>query len=132
MAGALLGDVRGQQIVDPVDVRVRRPAARVARGLVVGVPAAQLADDVPLLAAQVAQPDGVRVDGVDLGQGVDQGQAGLAASRPVEGFPGLRLAAGDDPVDEAHDVERGAVDRLVDAQTRAPAGPARRPGPGRR
>ena len=59
-------DALREPFVDPVD---RRQLARL-RALPLTVPATQLARDVVLLAAEVAEPDRVGVDGVNRGQGV--------------------------------------------------------------
>ena len=70
---ALLGDARPAGGRGP-----RRPpgSSRVLRLLPLAVPTPELAGDVALVAAEVAQPDGVEVDGVDGGQGVDERLAG--------------------------------------------------------
>ena len=85
--GALLRrDAGGEALVDPVD---RGQLARL-RFLPLAVPAAQLAGDVVLLAAEVAEPDRVGVDGVDRGQGVGDAHADLVAVALVgEGRLGL-------------------------------------------
>ena len=64
----LLGHAAEQLFVHLVD---RRDLTGL-RLLELCVPPLQLALDVPLAAAEVAETDGVDVDGVDLGQDVDQ------------------------------------------------------------
>ena len=53
------------------------------------LPAAQLAGDVVLLAAELAEPGGVGVDGVDLDQGVDD----ALADRPAVVWSGKASAS---------------------------------------
>ena len=79
------------------------------------VPALELAGDVALLAAQLAEADGVGVDGVDLGQGGGQRHAGGPPDLhgDLVGDPGV---ADDQAVDEVHDVERRPVHGLVGAE----------------
>ena len=64
----------------------RRQLARL-RLLPLAVPAAQLAGDVVLLAAEVAEPDRVGVDGVDRDQGVDDALADRPPVAPRRGRP---------------------------------------------
>jgi hypothetical protein len=97
----LLRNASGQFIVDGVDVGIGRPAPRIAGRLVVGVPTAQLAADVAVLAAQIPQAYLVRVSAMNLGQRVDQRQAGVPAAGCIQELLGFLLATGDDPVDEA-------------------------------
>ena len=64
---------------------------------------------------QVAEPDIVDVDGVEVGQHVDE----MVARRHAEGrieLPALLRAIEHLAVDELHDIERRAVHRLVRAQ----------------
>ena len=84
--------------------------------LELAVPALELALDVALLAAEVAEADGVDVDGVDRGQHVDDRLAGRAGAASASSASAAARVADDGAVDEAHDVERRAVDRLVGAQ----------------
>ena len=109
---ALLGDARRERLVDAVD---RRQLARL-RLLPLALPAVQLAGDVVLLAAEVAEAGGVGVDGVDL----DQGVGDALADRPPVALVGkdLRLgqAAQDRALDELHHVEGRLVDALVLAE----------------
>ncbi len=109
---ALLGDAGGEALVDAVDgLQLAR-----LRLLPLALPAAQLAGDVVLLAAEVAEADGVGIDGVDLGQGVGD----ALADRPPVAFVredlGLGQPAQDRALDELHRVEGGAGDALVLAE----------------
>ena len=85
------------------------------RLLELAVPALQLARDVPLLLAEVAEADRVGVHRVDAGKGVGDGQPGVATGLPRDRVGGLGVAQ-DLPVDELHDVERRAVHGLVRAE----------------
>jgi hypothetical protein len=76
---ALLGDVAQEQLVDLVHVGHLAQL----RLLELPVPALELALDVALLAAEVAEADRVGVDGVDLGHDVDERLAGRAPLRGV-------------------------------------------------
>ena len=72
MAAALLGrDAAGEQVVDLVDGRNLAPLCR-RRLLELAVPPLELTFDVALAAAEVAEADGVDVDGVERGQDVDE------------------------------------------------------------
>ena len=95
--------------------------------LELAVPALELALDIALPAAEVAQADGVDVDGVDLGQNVDQRLPGDLALLLAEDVLGRFAVPEDVALDIAHYVERLVVHRLVLAQ---PDG--RRHGHGRR
>ena len=100
-----------QAVVDLVE---QRQLARLGlREL--GVPALQLAGDVALLAAERAEPDGVRVDGVEPAHHVDEVVGGRATGRRR-----VRLGVLDrgqhGAVDEVHQVERRPVDGDVLAQ----------------
>ena len=92
-------------------------------------PALELALDVALVPAQVAEADRVGVDGVQRGQRVGHVVADGAPRRLVERRLGLGRVAQDVALDELHDVEGPLVDRLVGAQadgrgTGMPAGPS--------
>ena len=108
----LLGDPRREAVVDAVD------AGQLARLrlLPLALPAAQLAGDVVLLAAELAEPDRVGVDGVDLGQGVGDAHADRPPIVLVGEDLGLGEAAQDRALDELHHVEGGAGDALVLAE----------------
>ena len=71
----LLWDPGGKRVVHLVDdIQVSG-----LRALPLAVPAAQLALDVPLAAAQLAEADSIGVDGVDARQHLGQLAAGVAA-----------------------------------------------------
>src|SRR4051794_38381163 len=106
---ALLGDPRRERLVDAVD---RRQPARL-RLLPLTVPAVELAGDVLLLAAEVAEAGRVGVDGMDLDQGVGDALADRSAVTFVGECLRLGEAAQDRPLDELHHVEGRAVDALV-------------------
>ena len=78
-------------------------------------PTRELALDVGLPAAEVAEPDSVEVDLVDRGQDVDEGGTGPATGLGREASAGHGVA-GDDAVDVLHDVEGRAVDGVVGAE----------------
>ena len=84
--------------------------------LELGVPAAQLALDVARLAAEVAEPDGVGVDGMQLHEHVDERPARLRARRLVEMALGVLRVVEDEALDEVHHVEGRVVDRGVLAE----------------
>jgi hypothetical protein len=90
------------------------------------VPALELAGDVPVLAAEVTETDGIRVDVVDGDEHVDEALARLAAGFGVERLAAVGVAD-DESVDEAHHVERRAVDLDVVTESEG-----RRHGDGRR
>src|SRR5579875_1564277 len=69
----LLGDPGDQPVVHGVDVGDVRAAELVAGALVLAVPPLQLTGDVTLLAGQVAESHGVRVDLVQRDERVDEG-----------------------------------------------------------
>ena len=127
-AGPCSGMRAAERVVDLVDDRQLAGL----RLLPLAVPALELALDVALLAAEVAEADGVGVDGVDAGQHVGD----LARPRAAPGVGVSACAAvgvaDHEAVDEAHDVERRAVDRLVGAQPDDRAPRARRSAPGPR
>ena len=85
------------------------------RLLPLAVPALELPLDVVLLLAEVAEADGVGVDGVDLGHRVGDGVAGVAARLGADRRGG-GLVAEHEPVDEGHHVERRAVHLVVGAE----------------
>ena len=125
-AGALLGDARHEVLVDLVDERELAGL----RLLPLAVPALQLARDVALVAAEVAEADGVEVDGVDVAPGCRR------ATRPrvrrgvgVERASRRGRVANDVAVDEVHHVERRAVDSTSVHRSRARGRPARRSAP---
>ena len=109
--GALLGNAGGQGVVDLVDHR----EVACPRLLPLAVPPLELALDVALAPAEIAQPDGVGVDGVDARQHVRDLVPCSGAGVHIE-RPGRRRIPRHQPVDEAHHVEGSAVDRLVLAQ----------------
>ncbi len=111
VAGPCSGMRAAERVVDLVH---HGELARLAV-LPLRVPALELALDVALGAAQVAQADGHRVDGVDAGQDLGELAPGV---RPRLGgqAPGRLGVAGDEPLHEAHDVERRPVHGLVGAQ----------------
>jgi len=111
---ALLGDPLGQAPVHLVD---QGQLAR-SRLLPLPAPAPQRARHVVLLAAEVAEPHRVRVDRVDRRQGVDDALADRPALGLVEGPLRVLPGAQHWPLDELHDVERGAVHLLVRAEPR--------------
>ena len=110
----LLGDAGGERLVHLVD---RGNLSRLGL-LELRIPALQLAGDVALLAGEVRQAHGVDVDGVQVGQHVDE----VEAEPPPLGLVvhPLRHAAvmQDVAVDVPHDVERGAVHVGAEAQSR--------------
>ncbi len=86
------------------------------RALPLLAPALDLARDVGLLLAEVAEPDRVGIDGVEVGEHLDQrlgDRAALGGGEVALGVGGLDQ---DVAVDEAHHVEGRAVDRLVGAE----------------
>ena len=87
----LLGHRAQQLLVDLVD---HRDLTRL-RLLELGVPALELALDVALPPTEVTEPDGVDVDGVELGQDVDQGFAGHPSLLLAEHVLGRRSVAQD-------------------------------------
>ena len=74
------------------------------------VPGPQLPSDVAVPLAERAQPHLVRVDGVKLGEHVDEGMR--QPCPPLLGHPllGVNGTVERTPVDQAHDVEPGAGD----------------------
>ena len=98
-----------------VDER-HRASGQLVRRLELAVPPLELPGDVALVLAEVAETDGVDVDGVDAGEHVGDRLAGPAPAGLVEEGLGGLLVAQHEAVDERHDVERGAVDRFVGAQ----------------
>ncbi|MCO5588369.1 hypothetical protein L7F22_042324 [Adiantum nelumboides] len=94
--------------------------------LPLAVPALDLAAQVPGGAAQLGQRTGGDVDGVQRGEGVDQGERGRPHARVVEGGE-VVLAAHHDPVDEPGECERHPQHRLVGQRDRRCD---RDPGPG--
>jgi len=92
------------------------PTGHLAVGLLeLAVPALELAGDVVLLAAEVAEAHRVDVDGVDCGHDVDERLTRPSALVGIEAL-GIGLVAHHGAVDEVHHVEGGAVDRLVGAE----------------
>ncbi len=75
-------------------------------------PAAKLALDVAVAAGQIGQADLVEIDGVQVGEDVDQVERQLAAAGVVE-CGGRIVEVQDDAVDERGDGERRAVDGRV-------------------
>ena len=92
----------------------RRQVPRLG-ALPLGGPSLELPLDVAAAPGEVAEADGVDVDGVEVGQHVDQVGAGLAACRRIEQL-GLVRAVEHLTLNEAHDVERRPVDVDVRAQ----------------
>ena len=81
------------------------------------VPALQLAGDVALVPAEVGEADGVEVDGVDGGQRVDERLARRCGAPSASSVGSGAVAVAEHvAVDEAHHVERRAVDRRVVAE----------------
>ena len=108
--------LRGHALAQPPSDLVDRRQLAGLRVLPLRRPPLQLALDVALALGEVAEPDLVDVDGVQVGEHVDEV---LAQPRPqLERQLGRRVlgAVEHDAVDEAHHVERRAVDRLVGAQ----------------
>ena len=108
---ALGGDASGEPVGDLVD-------RRELPGLGVGPlspPAAQLALDVAIALGEIAQPDLVDVHVVQVGERVDEDFARPPPRRRLQWLR-LRRAVEHHAVDEAHHVERHAVDGLVGAQ----------------
>ena len=83
----------------------------------------ELALDVAVPPGQVAQADGVDVDGVEVGEHVDEVLAGRPTQRSTGSSVGLLGAVEDDTVDVAHDVERRAVDATGRCTARACGAP---------
>ena len=108
---SLLGDALGELVVDLLD---ERDLARL-RALPLPLPALQLAPDVVLLLAELAEPDLVGDRAVDLDQRVDDPLADRAAVGLVREGLGVGTLAQDRPLDEVHHVEGRAVDGLVGA-----------------
>ena len=109
----LVGDVVGEQFVDPVDRREVQPPGHLGlRLLELPVPAAQLPGDVVLVATEVRQTNGLQVDLVDGGEHVDERLAGPAPGVGRE-LLGLVDRTDHPTVDEVHDVEGRAVDPEV-------------------
>ena len=65
----------------------------------------------------LAEPDGVHVHRVQVGEGVEQRLGGGAAALVREQFEGQVERVQDHALDAVHDVERGTVDRDVRAQS---------------
>ena len=86
------------------------------RLLPLALPAVQLAGDVVLLAAELAEADRVGIDRVDLDQGVGDALADRPPVALLGEDLGLGQAAQDRPLDELHHVEGGFVDALVLAE----------------
>ena len=124
---ALLGDASRERVVDLVD----HGQLAGLRLLPLAVPALELALDVALRAAEVAEADGVGVDGVDAGQHVGDLVARRGRGRSTSSVCAAVGVADHEALDEAHDVERRAVHRLVGAQPddRRHRHVGRRPGP---
>lgn len=87
----------------------------VAGGVQLLAPAAQLPVQEPLGASEVPEADGLRVDGVQLHEGVDQTQHRLAGALGAQRGELLRRAVRG-ALDVLHDVERRADDRVVLAE----------------
>src|SRR3546814_14145765 len=87
---SLLGDAGGQRVVDLAD------AGQVARLrlLELAEPALQLAGDVALLLAQVAEADCIGVDGVDASQRVGDREARVAAGGGLDRWEARRVGKG--------------------------------------
>ena len=96
------------QLLDQGDL----PALRL---LPLAPPPLEGALDVALAPAEVAQADSVGIDPVEIGEHVDQRLGRRPAHRFGNRFHDAGVAQ-DQPVDEAHDVERRAGHRLVAAQ----------------
>ncbi len=80
-----------------------------------GAPALHLAGDVALAFGQVAEADGIDVDGVEVGEHIEEVLGGnRAEGLGQQGSPIHTIE--NHPVDEGHDVERCSVDLLVGAQ----------------
>ena len=123
---ALLGDLARERVVGLVHRGQVESAGYLGVGpLELAVPALQLALDVRLLLAEVAEPDRVDVDGVDRGEHVDDRLARDATFLDREGL-GLRCTTDHAAVHEVHHVERGSVDRPHRCTGRWSAGPGRR------
>ncbi len=94
-------------------------SSRVLEALPLLGPPAELSIDVAATAGEVAEPDGVDVDGVEVGEHVDQ----VLAGRPAQLEREQRRLVGTvehGAVDELHHVERRPVDRLVGAEAERP------------
>jgi hypothetical protein len=107
---ALLGDALGESLVDAFD----EWDLAGLRSLPLLAPSTQLAGDVILFLAELAEPDLVGHLGVDPDQGVDDPLADRPAAGLVEGL-GVRAQPQDRARDELHHVEGSAVDGLVGA-----------------
>ncbi len=79
------------------------------------LPAPELTLDVVLLLAELTEPDGVRIDGVDGDERVHDAHADRATVALVGKGIGVGALTQDRTLDEVHDVERCAVDRFVGA-----------------
>ena len=112
-------------LVDLVDRGKSMRRVLLLTALVLAVPALELALDVAVVAAEVAEADG------------STSTAWIAASTSTSDSDALRRCstvqrlggghvADDGAVDEVHDVERRAVDRVVGAQADDGRRPARR------
>ncbi len=98
----------------PFDLLDRRQIACLRVGPL-GRPSLQLALDVRVAPGEVAEPDVVDIDGVQVGEDVDEVERNDA---PHVGRDLSRLlgTVDHDPVDEGHHVERCLVHRLVGAE----------------
>ena len=88
----------------------------VACGLPLSGPARNLALDIGLLAAEIAESAGVDVDGMNGGEHFDEGLAGAATCLRGKRLSG-RPVPSDHPVDEVHDVKGRPVDSVVGAES---------------
>ncbi len=106
---ALFGDARQQALVHPVD---RCQFARLAL-VPLAVPTLELSFDVALVASERVQADRLEIDGVDGCHRVDERPARVGAGALGQRAFGRLAVAQHVTVDEAHDVERRAVDAQV-------------------